>query len=507
MVLRKKTEDNEFSVNFQACQPLPPRRGKPPEVNELMLPSALRAWVLDASERMQCPPDYIAVGTIIALSAIVGRQIAIRPKKFDDWTIVINLWGAIVGPPGYLKSPAFAESNRFLNKLEDEAAQANTEKLLQHKIDMVIKEAYEKVSDKNLKKAANANDHEKAYDFALEKVSYDKEAPPQKRYVTSDPTIEKLGELLVDNPRGIAVYRDELVGLIKNLERPGQEGARTFFLEGWNGSGSYTFDRIRRGTVRVKSICLTVFGSIQPGPLYEYLRRASEGGAGDDGLLQRFQLMIYPDQLKEYVDIDRAPDEEALKQAEAVFRRMDNIDPVALGASCDDGGIPYLRFSDDAYEEFRTWRSVLENRIRKGEDHPLLNSLIAKQRSLVPSLSLLFHLVDHPAGGPVSYDSLIRAIAWCEYLEEHAKFIYRLNNSALPLAVYELDKHIQKGDLPNPFTARDVYRKKWTLLNQENVEVALRHLVELGRLAPVETKGPGRSTEVFHIHPDLCAGD
>src|ERR1700737_3806651 len=40
------------------------------------------------------------------------------------------------------------------------------------------------------------------------------DAPTLRRYKTNDSTVEKLGELLRENPAGLLVLRDELVGLI-----------------------------------------------------------------------------------------------------------------------------------------------------------------------------------------------------------------------------------------------------------------------------------------------------
>ena len=82
--------------------------------------------------------------------------------------------------------------------------------------------------------------------------------------MTSDATVEKLGEILNENPRGLLVLRDELSGWLRTLDRSGREGDREFFLESWNGTGSYTFDRIGRGTVRVGSMTVSLFGGIQP---------------------------------------------------------------------------------------------------------------------------------------------------------------------------------------------------------------------------------------------------
>ena len=58
-----------------------------------LLPDTLRPWIEDIAQRVQCPPDFPAVGAMIALAAVVGRKIGIRPKRRDDWLEVPNLWG------------------------------------------------------------------------------------------------------------------------------------------------------------------------------------------------------------------------------------------------------------------------------------------------------------------------------------------------------------------------------------------------------------------------------
>jgi len=40
---------------------------------------------------------------------------------------------------------------------------------------------------------------------------------------------------------------------------------------------------------------MSVLGTIQPGPLGTYLGEALRGGTGNDGLMQRFQLAVWPD--------------------------------------------------------------------------------------------------------------------------------------------------------------------------------------------------------------------
>lgn len=71
-----------------------------------ILPPALYNYVFDVSDRQQSPIDFVAVSCLCGLAAIIGNSVRIAPKQYDDWQIVPNLWGAIIGRPSAMKSPA-----------------------------------------------------------------------------------------------------------------------------------------------------------------------------------------------------------------------------------------------------------------------------------------------------------------------------------------------------------------------------------------------------------------
>ncbi len=129
----------------------------------------------------------------------------------------------------------------------------------------------------------------------LRENNVEAEKPTRKRYIVNDCTIEKLGEILGENPNGIMLYRDEIYGFLKTIEREDRSNDRAFYLECFEGKKRYQFDRIGRGTVDIESTCLAMLGNIQPGVLRPYLNQATCGGAGNDGLISRFQLMVWPD--------------------------------------------------------------------------------------------------------------------------------------------------------------------------------------------------------------------
>jgi len=192
-----------------------------------MLPEAFVPHVRDVAERMQCPPDFSAVALMVAFAGVVGKKIGIRPKRFDDWLVVANLWGAVIGRPGIMKTPAIREAFKFLYRLEIEAKKRFPSDKSAYEVKLLIAEEKKKQrKDVVVKAIKDGNDPEKA---AQEIVVETPNEPTPGRYIVNDSTVEKLGMLLNENPNGLTALRDELAGLLEHLDKEGQEGARVLY--------------------------------------------------------------------------------------------------------------------------------------------------------------------------------------------------------------------------------------------------------------------------------------
>jgi len=478
-----------------------------------LLPEAFVTFVTDVAERMQCPPDFAAVAIMVVLAGVVGKKIGIRPKRHDDWLVIANLWGAVIGRPGIMKTPAIRQFFRFLHRLEIEAREEYQKALEEYEIKLLVAKQQKKQREKAIAQAVKKGEDPEA--AAQGSVVEDPKEPTPRRYLINDSTVEKLGELLNQNHFGLTVFRDEVVGLLKQLDKQGQECARAFYLEAWDGLGTFTYDRIGRGTIYISCVTLSLFGGMTPGRLVDYLGAALQGGAGDDGLLQRFQMMVNPDIDKQWKNVDRWPNTEAKQRTWEVLQRLDGLDPQTIGAEKDkdddetplkdkdDDETPFLRFDQEAQSLFDDWRAKLEERLRSGDLHPALESHLAKYRSLIPSLALLIHLADD-GRGCVKASSLRKALAWAAYLESHAIRIYAIVTNPAAIAAKALAKRIEKGELKDGFSLRDIYRKHWTgLCQKEAVEMGVDLLLELGWLKDrVEDTG-GKPKVTYLINPSL----
>lgn len=388
---------------------------------------------------------------------------------------------------------------RPLQTMQTRAVEQYEAAMADYKAGAMLASEGEKVSKEEIRRLLKKGNRAAASDRAAEAVRQNAEVPVCRRYVVNDATVEKLGEILNENPFGVLHFRDELTGFFRTLDRQGHEADRAFYLECWNGDGSHTYDRIGRGTLHINGACLSILGGIQPGPLTDLVRGLR--GSGDDGLLQRFQLAVWPDASSNWRNVDRQPDRDARERIQILIQRFDGL--AATEQAITPGSIPVLRFSDAAQPLFDSWRASLELRLRDGSEHPTVEAHLAKYRSLVPSIALLLHLVDQP-DGPVSLIALERAIAWAEYLETHARRIYAPAISPDVDAARLLAAKIKAGSVGRQFALRDVYRNGWSgLSTMEAALAAVRVLEDYDWLRPSQEQTAGRARVIYHVHSSL----
>lgn len=467
----------------------------PPFDTERMLPPALAGYVVDQSDLMQTPPEAIAAPLIVAMGAALGSRVGILPKRHDgSWRIPgSNLWGFVCASPGRMKSEAVSRGSAPLKARERELATRNKAKRDQYEVDKVRYEMEQATFKREIKNGTQGVP-----------VPQQPEEPQDERIIVVDVTVAKLGAICAASPHGVFVERDEMTGLLSQLGAVGHEGDREFFLTGWSGEAGFKVDRIGRGSLDIPRLILSLFGGIQPGKLANYVREATRGGVGADGLLPRFQIAVYPDYDRTFRNVDRPHDLAAQAAAFDAAKRLSEIDPTAIGAKPLVGVEGhFLQFTNEAQDLFDKWREHLEKFIRSGELHPAIESHYAKYRSLIPKLALIFHLVSDGAG-PVTVGALVMAIRWGNFLKEHAKRIYAGAIHGADLATKALADRIKAGKVPSPFKSRDIYRAGWAgLSDKEDADLAIVGLLDAGWLRKEQTTGTGRTTAQYWINPKV----
>ena len=522
---QRQGESIEHATDWPAPKELPSKLARVAQFDIEFLPPSIAPWVADISERLQCPPDFVAITALTALGSLIGRRVGIKPQQKTDWIEVPNIWGAFIGKPGLLKSPAMMEALKPLHYLEAEAAKAHAQALIDHQAALAEFKLHKSVKESVLKDQLKKHVAEKVVSLgsvsSLKDMIKDAqkedplglgagpEEPRPVRYRTNDSSYEAIGELLVSNPTGILVERDELVSLLKHLDREEQCVARGFYLSGWSGQQPYTFDRIGRGHIHVEAVCIGVLGNTQPTKIAEYVRRANADGAGGDGLIQRFGALAWPDEPVGWKNVDEWPNAESRDAVRRIFERISKLSEVEvlkLGALKGEyDKTPFFRFDEEAAAEFLDWRRGLERRLRSDELSPALEGHLAKYRKLVPALALVDHLTEGGMGN-VGAEALARALDMAEYLETHARRVYGATDAVDVIAAEAILAHIRRGDLQDNFSCRDVHQKDWSrLTDRDHVQRGIDLLVDLDHLAADTSGGKpgygGRPKVTYRINP------
>lgn len=474
-----KIEPDQPSKNDCAPKKLPGQLKPVDKLNSNFLPSSIKDGVVDIAERLSCPLDYVAISVIVGAGTVLGNTVGILPKEFDStWVVHPGFWGGIVGLPGSMKTPSLIASLKPVYYLEEQAANQFAQDLIQYKKDKTR-------FDTELSKFKSG----KTTLFPTEPIE-----PNKKRYIVNDTTYQALGEIISKNPEGVLALSDELSGLLQSLDTAGQEAARGFYLSGWGGSSNYTFDRVSRGSITLTRYLLSVFGGFQPDRIKAYVRFAQSGNSKNDGLLQRFQLLVWPDLDEEFKLVDRVENKNALQKMHQAI--------TSLRFTNKEKTPHLLHFDKDAQQLFNQWYVQNEKLLRNEKLTSSEHSHFSKYRSLVPGLALLFHRLDSHDGN-VCLSCLTSALNFAIYLKSHATRIYASVYGhdfapARALARKLVDKSIEDG-----FTARSVYLKGWSNLSKDETFSAIEVLLEHGWLRELVSDTIGRKTSKYFIHPDI----
>lgn len=484
--------------------------------NPEMLPAPLKNYITDIANRQQCPIDFVAVSAICGLAALLGRKALISPKQNDNWVVTPNIWGTLIGRPSAMKSPAMKAALQPLHKIEKTAAIKHKEAIAEYELSKEFAEVNMQAAKITAKDQIKNNKIDDAKASILN-AKFTDSPPTRMRIIINDTTVEKLGILLNENPNGLIHIRDELTGWISKLSDEKFQQDRSFYLECFDGDGRYTYDRITRESVEIENLTLSLLGGIQPSKISPLIRNTIRG-IGDDGLLQRLQLAIWPDDSFNWKWIDQAPNQ-AYEQA---YVRLFNLMHELRFAAFSDSSSPIFHFTKEAQELFVDWYTENNMLARSGDLHPALESHLLKTPKIIASLALIFELSILIINLPENHSPIFttertneivsrgigkkataQALEWADYLRSHA---IRLYSSATQQSLEGAKTILKRLDkLSDTFTAREILRKQWCGLTDEHViKEALDYLADHLHIyqseVPSTDKG-GRPTTQYRKNP------
>lgn len=451
------------------------------------LPEPIRGFVDDGARAIGCDPSYLALPLLTSIAAAIANTRRLELKR--GWSAPPILWGAIVGESGTAKTPAFRLVMRPVRERQRKALERYSDAAKEYEADLARWE-----------KAMVAWKREK--DTTSEPP--EKPDPPQaERFIVSDTTVEALAPILLANPRGLLLARDELAGWIGSFDRyagKGKAGADSANWLSMFNAESIIVDRktgIPR-TIHVSQAAVCVSGGIQPA----ILQRALGLEHRESGLAARLLLTCPPRRAKRWTEADIDPGAEG--ELAKLFDRLYDLQPTAG----DDGeSRPLLvRLSGDAKAAWKAYYNA-----HAVEQANLIGDMAAawsKLEEYAARLALVIHFTRWAASDPnltrpdiVDAASMDAGIVLAKWFKHEARRVYAmLDESDAERDQRRLDDWI--GGKGGTVTPREVQQGCRWLKKPGAAETALKELVKAGRgtwrYVPTTAKG-GRPARVFEL--------
>jgi Protein of unknown function (DUF3987)/Bifunctional DNA primase/polymerase, N-terminal/Primase C terminal 2 (PriCT-2) len=226
----------------------------PPPLPTGLLPLTIEEFAFAKGRLMGADPAGLAAAALAVCAAALPDHVKLKVKRHDSWMEETRLWVGLVGDPSSKKTPMISQATWPIRR-----------------IDAGMWREY-------LRK-------KRAWDALSREERRVTPQPAQTRICIEDTTVEAAQEVLRDSPNGMLCVRDEMSGWFGAMDRyAGNRGAmadRGFWLQAYNG-GTYSYNRVSRGSGVIENLSVSMLGGIQPEPMREIV-----DGTVDDGLIQR----------------------------------------------------------------------------------------------------------------------------------------------------------------------------------------------------------------------------
>jgi len=366
-------------------------QSRPPTFPKNVFPSCCTEIIREIAAAFAVPIEVPAITLLSVVGACIGRTRGIRIKT--GWIEHANLYLGLVGRSGTGKTPA-------------------TRPILVPVLEM------EKIwlleYEEQLRQAQD--DQETAEDGA-QKV----ESPHLRQLIVDDVTIEAMGETLKSNPRGVLWYRDELTGLLTDLDKySGKKGGTKARLMTTYDSGPWKTNRITEDrNLYIANATVSIFGTIPPSALSSIF---SDFDAAI-GFLPRF-LFIRVDQDKPPLWTNKTVSETTTIRLREILKKL-----LAFEFGPDDGPI-IVDVSVPAKRLYTEWfnRQVIEPWV--DADSAIYEAVLAKLRGQCLRIALILHCLSIASSRKSEFkvigkDTMKKAITLADCLKEHQRQVWQ----------------------------------------------------------------------------------
>jgi Protein of unknown function (DUF3987) len=441
------------------------------------LPEPIRSFTAAAAKSIGCDSSFVALPLLVALASAIGMTRRLELKR--GWTVTPILWGAAVGESGSAKTPAFRVVMRPVWERQRRALERF--KTAMERYEAELAEWQSQPKDERGSKPVR---------------------PELERCVVQDTTVEALAPILLANPRGLLLARDELSGWVGSFDRYASKGKAGTDAANWLSMHSAECIIVDRRTgdprmIHVPHAAVCIVGGIQPG----ILRRAMGAEHRESGLLARLLLTYPPRKKKQWTEAGIDPEAEA--SLDSLFNRLFDLKPAESKT-----GEPFPAKVSMTADAKRAW--IAYYNAHGDEQAELTGDLSAawsKLEEYAARLALVVHLIRWAANDKtlataehLDISSMNAGIALTTWFKGEARRVYAmLTESDAERDGRRLVEWIDRKG--GTVTAREVQQGCRWLKEPGAAEAALESLAESGRgcWEPTPDGQRGQPTRRFRL--------
>jgi hypothetical protein len=402
-----------------------------------VFPPFLQHYLIECNRTLNSSIDYMSCGLLWLFSIMIGNHTKVKIK--NGWTEKAILWISIVGKAGLGKTPSI---KNVLFPIE----KANSREIKKYIKDYEKYEAY-----------LNLSADEKKQSETIKK-------PRKTQFIANDITMEALVGLHEENKNAVGVFKDELAGWIKDMNKYRAGSDVETWLSAWSG----TMINVNRKTAKsafLENPFISVLGGIQPSILTQFFTQENK----DNGFVDRL-LICYPELEIEDFNDNEMDEDLILDYSESIIKFYEEIKK-DLVYNDDEIQPNIATFDSDAKIEWlRIFREITNLQNSKNENE-YMKSMYPKQKSYLARYALIIHVMNYYYNedlrtnpiNVISKESLLKAEKVMKYFIENAKKIkvdsvsmtllrkiYKLNEmkpkQEIFQLMYEADPELNKTD-------------------------------------------------------------
>jgi hypothetical protein len=364
-----------------------------------VFPEALQSYILLNQKTLNHSIDYMGSSLLWLIALCIGNACKVEVKT--GWRESVNIWIGLIGKAGLGKTPS-------INAIIFPISKKNSFEIKHYQNEYKKYKEYDKLSTKEKKDVEEVKE------------------PVRKQLIVNDVTIEALADLHEENEVGIAVFKDELNGWIKDMNKYKPGSDLEFWLSCWSNQQAILTRKTAKSSF-IQSPLIPVLGGIQPGIFSQISTLENK----DNGFLDRL-LVCYPEKEIEHYNRNSI-DQEVLDWYEAFMSQFyDQMRKNILQLNkFGDIESRIIKFDSDAEKEWERIFNNITDMQNSDDTSEYVKSMLSKQKAYIPRFALIMNCIWAFETGInfdwVTKDSLLKAEKLSNYFIAMSKKI-KLNS-------------------------------------------------------------------------------